>query len=139
MVRSQDFALIAVLDDAGCAGVAVERNTSIPTITGPLSTLQIRELFANFAYTNLILNERPVFATDFSGAVPAIRVELPDRLLWDAQPPEQWGEFLHALLVPAVEQASTDQCGLSLDVRENIRSGLYSFLRDAEGNFIQNS
>lgn len=61
MIRMGDIGIVAALNDAGAADIIFSKQ--IPTITGPLSPIQIREVLAHYSYINDQLQERPRFAT----------------------------------------------------------------------------
>jgi len=62
LVRLDDIALLTVFDD--CGGAFSWLSQKIERFTGPLSELQLREVFVEMAWLNWHLKERPVLGVD---------------------------------------------------------------------------
>ena len=102
-LRLGDTAFLAVLNDA-CA-VLSALSVELRRITGPLSSIQLRELLARMAFTNLHLVKRPKLLSGFDAlwahpALPntvlatgeyAISAECPDMVEVEAVEPTKWG------------------------------------------------
>jgi hypothetical protein len=69
MLRLGDVAIIAVLNDSGAVGVALEK--VFRRMPRSMSPLQLRELMTRMAYTNMSLTERARFHSSFSGLTMA--------------------------------------------------------------------
>jgi len=130
LVRFDDTAILAVLDDSGAAaGLFWSR---LEKISGPVSELQLREVLVELAYLNAHLKTRPTFFTHFdldkesahlTARRPALELVPLDR--------KMRGELLlHAVqhLLPARSAG--------FDLRAAVRSGDHTFLFDGSGAFI---
>ncbi len=130
-VRSGNFALIAVLNDARAAAISLA--PVLRRLTGPLITPQVRELLAKFAFANLHLKNRPRFATLPSSDGFAIEAELPEFVEFDLEAPPTAGEL-------TAELASSFIRGDTPEERQRIvdefRRGERTYLFDAQGNFV---
>ena len=64
MLRIDGFAFLAAFDDARGAGLFLKQK--LDRITGPVSSLQLRELFAELCFLNLHLKKHPPIQSGFS-------------------------------------------------------------------------
>jgi hypothetical protein len=130
-LRSGDVAVLAVLNDAGVAQIAVR--SVLERLTGPLITPQLREILANFAFVNLHLKARPKFATLPSGDGFQIEAELPKLVEIDSGVPPTVGEMIAGLVSPFIRGGSPEE---EQQITEDFRRGGRSFLFDADGAFV---
>ncbi|MGE3906667.1 MAG: hypothetical protein AB7F36_11980 [Reyranellaceae bacterium] len=134
MMRLGDIGLIAVFNDAGL--ITQLLSPLLKRITGPVSTIQLRELMVEFAYQNLIVHPRPTYHFDASlsdkrSFIYATRPAKIDQ----ASDPRIRGRLLsHALreLLPHFELP-----GVSREKTiEALEAGTITFLFDEQGKFI---
>ncbi|SCB55029.1 hypothetical protein GA0061098_10343 [Bradyrhizobium shewense] len=64
MVRIDGFAFLAAFNDARGSGLFLKQK--LDRVTGPVSSLQLRELFAELCFLNLHLKEHPPIQSGFS-------------------------------------------------------------------------
>lgn len=134
-LRLDNICLISVLDDSN-AGFSYHYNL-IQKLKGPLSPIQIRELFAHLSFVNLKLKERPVFASviDPNNGYEIIGARPPELILDDTTS-EEFGQMLyscvHQYLNPMPSQSKED-------LHDQVYKGEVTFLFDSDGNFSQNS
>jgi hypothetical protein len=135
LVRLDDTALLTVFDD--CGGALSWLSNKIERFTGPVSDLQLREVFAEMAWLNLHLKERPAlgFDIDLLNEICRFTCELPAKLELDKLDYELRGRlYEHALghLFPYVRgQELTEEETLAA-----VKAGKFTLLFDSEGKFI---
>ncbi|OFW26872.1 MAG: hypothetical protein A3H27_01155 [Acidobacteria bacterium RIFCSPLOWO2_02_FULL_59_13] len=134
LLRVGDVALLAVFDD-GFAALS-HRQTFLSRIDGSLSPVQLREVLAHLAYTNLKLAERPRFYTDFRSRRCTIRADRPRCVEITEHEPEMLGQIFHACVGHFLDHMLNSDLD---EIRANVRAGRYTFLYDANGQFIRNS
>ncbi len=135
LLRLDDIAIVHVLNDS-CAVINLHRDV-LKKISRPLSHLQLRELTATFAYSNLDLKERPDFYSNFNHNSATCRIEanLPERFEFDEFDTDIYGSIMihcfkdYLNLLPQPDKGS---------VESYMRKGRYSFLFDEAGNLINN-
>ena len=132
MVRINDIALVAVLDDS-CACYSAQPQF-IKDVKGRLGPLQLREVLGRLAHMNLCLKERPVFHSSIVDGQYCIGVDLPDRVEFIEITPAEVGEVMHAACKSFIAGYPEKE---RLELETNILSGKWTFLRDADGNFIR--
>jgi hypothetical protein len=133
LLQLGEVALFAVLND--CRIVISMQADLLSRIEAPLSPLQLREIFAALAYTNLRLKERPRFHSSFDtvSAEYVITATVPDPVVLEDHDPNRFGNLLFHLvrdylkLVPELEREAQEQ---------NIRSGKYSYVWGSNGEFL---
>jgi len=135
-LRMDDFALIAVFNDAGAVHHGLRPITQ--KLAGALNWVQVRELSARAAHCNLHLENRPIFHTQIEiGTESRIfignqHVDIPRF----AKPDHQ---MLGRVLALALKSTEVDLRipGMRRHQVENaIKAGKVTFLFDAEGRFI---
>lgn len=134
LLRFRDVALLAVFDDAGGSFEQCQRLLS--KITGHLSHIQLREVLAHMAYTNLALSERPRFATNVTARGIAIRTQRPKVFHTEPFNAEELGRIMYACVEEYIPDIIAPNHN---EIREAIKSARYTFLFDAEGSFIADS
>jgi hypothetical protein len=133
LLQLGEVALIAVLND--CRIVISMQADLLSRIESPLSPLQLREVLAAFAYTNLRLKERPRFHSliDTRSGQYVITGTIPDSVALDVHTPSRFGSLLLHLLrdflasLPDEEREAQEQ---------NILSGKYSYMWGPDGRFL---
>jgi hypothetical protein len=126
MVRIDDIAIFAVLNDAGLCGMVLGE---LFERLGPLHPIQVREAMANLAYCSLRLRDRPTFRTTMDTARRMwIEAEyLPKSLALSAPVDDDFGQLLSFAL---------QHVSLSDDVRASVRAGRASFTLNEKGEFV---
>lgn len=134
LLRIRDVAFLAVFDDSGAA--LSDRRSYFSRITGPPSPVQLRELLAHLAYTNMAITDRPHFFTHVGRGGLSIRVRRPERIV--REPFEE--EVLGKILFSCVEEYLPNVRAPNLDeVRAQVKMARYTFLFDTNGNFLRDS
>jgi hypothetical protein len=134
LLRIGDVAFLAVFDDSGAA--LSDRYSYLSRITGPPSPIQLRELLAHLAYTNMAIADRPEFFTQVGPHGLSIRVRLPRQILREPFEEEALGRILFSCVedyLPSVRAVNLDE------IREQVKMARYTFLFDANGDFILES
>ena len=136
IVQVDDFAMVAVLNDAGAANLAW-RDLWPAIGGGPISTLQLREVMARLGAANSDLQNRPVFGTAYQAA----RGEIALYADHDATPAfaplnrERYGALLFDSVKGHLGHLQIDGERDPEKVEAMIRSGRTSFLLDLHGRF----
>ena len=134
LLRLDDVAMVSVFNDSGAALRYFWQ--TLEKITGPLSSLRLRELMVHLAYLNLHLKRRPVFHTECDiinetchivATVPELDLQKLDRKTRGALLYEAVRDVLPKINFPG---------RTSEEVVVAIKSGTLTFLFDDEGNFI---
>lgn len=134
LLRFRDVAFLAVFDDSGASVEA--RHRYLSRITGRMSAIQLRELLAHIAYTNLAFSDRPRFSTHVTSMGVSIRTMRPSNPSSEPFDPEALGRILYS----CVEEYLPQIIAPNLDeIRDAIKSARYTFLFDSEDRFIVNS
>ena len=134
LLRVRDVAFLAVFDDSGAA--LSDRHDYFSRITGAPSAIQLRELLAHLAYTNMAISDRPRFSTHVEPGGFAIRVRRPTQIV--REPFEE--EALGGILYSCVEDYLPNVVAPNIEeIREAIKLARYSFLFHANGEFIRDS
>ncbi len=148
LLRLGEVAFLAVLNDA-CAVLSV-LNVDLRRITGPLSSIQLRELLARMAFTNLHLVKRPELRSGFDAlyghpALPnivlapgeyVISAECPDMVEVEAVEPKKLGTLLSFYVrhpARALLGAENGDCLIA-----QLADGLHSTIFGEEGQFLVN-
>jgi hypothetical protein len=128
-----EVALVAVLND--CRIVISAQADQLSRIEGSLSPLQLREVFAAFAYTNLRLKERPRFHSFFDthSAEYVITGTAPDPVVFDDHTPSRFGSLLLHFVRDYLTSLPDDERHAQ---EQNIRSGRYSYMWGPDGRFL---
>jgi len=135
MLRLDDICVIAVLNDSGACLQLFSKY--LDRITGPLSPVQIREVYSNLAYINLGLKTRSTFATRLRGfSQVSLVAELPKEVRFAKHNHPSYGalldrncsHYLDSAIHPNLER-----------IRKLVKKGKYSFLFDSAGHFVSDS
>jgi hypothetical protein len=104
-------------------------------VTGPLSSLQLREVMVELAYLNIHLKNRPTFRSDIDPITHTYRIMAtrPELDLF-----EQRREVRGALLYNAVQHLLPHLQFAHCSRDEAEEAGNFSFLFDDRGEFIAN-
>lgn len=132
LIRTGKTALVAVLNDAGAAQFVY--SPKLKKVSSPLSSPQLREILAHFAYINEHLSTRPKFSTVDVGNRFEIRAVLRD-LNFDWSIPPTLGTFMSHVCGPLLEGMPRGQRAV---IEKGLADGAWSWMFDAEGRFIGN-
>jgi hypothetical protein len=132
MIRVNDIAIIAVLND--CGAVLGMMTELLDQIKGPLSPLQIREVFAHFSYCSSLLKNRPNFNSYTTINEYVIKATMDDFCFFNEGSNDQLGIYLHNFCSGLIKKAEN-----YTEVEESLKSGNWTCLTDKEGNFINDS
>ncbi|OOE41781.1 hypothetical protein BZG00_02100 [Salinivibrio kushneri] len=126
--------IIAVFGDAG-AVINQLNKTVIEKLIGPVTSIQFRELVANFACCHLHLKNSPIYSTltDVSGVnPPQIVCKLTDsEPEFDTYDPNVFGALMDMLVGDVLDGKVNED-----DFREKLRAGTLSILFDSHGHVI---
>lgn len=137
LLRLDDMAMLTVFDDSGGAmNYFVQK---LEKITGPVSSIQLREIMVELAYLNLHLKERPTFYTEYDLANEHCRIigKRPKLDLVDMDRQVR-GQMLHRAVrhaLPHIRIPGQTEDG----ILEAIKAGKFTFLFDDDGEFIKDS
>jgi hypothetical protein len=108
-------------------------------IAGPLSTIQLREVFARIAYCKSVITTNPAFMTDLSTGTPRITLEWPVKL--EVEPPEkQDPERLGAMMERFCAELMGVYNGPDKEaIMESLRKGQRTFIFGPDKEFDANS
>jgi hypothetical protein len=136
LLRIEDVAFLAVLNDSGAARTlcqSIEKGIS----GNELSSLQLRELMAHFAFINLNLKDRPRYHSESSpDGTLTITAELPEMVgLLDSRQVE-YGTVLYECCKEILQNLRNSDKESIID---HAKRGTISFLTDKDNRFIPNS
>lgn len=131
----RDTAVVCVLNDA-CGCVSLMGDGQLAEIAGPLSPLQLREVFVRIAYINTLITTRPKFFTTGGEGMPEIGVQLPEYFESDQGDDEEYGAMMLQACSHLVENCFGDE---GRKIIKKIATGRWTFLFDSEGSFVANS
>jgi hypothetical protein len=130
LIRIDDIAVIAALNDSQALVSVLQE--FLKSIAGPLSPLQLREMMVRMAVININLAERPRFYSDLNLLTEAYEIgcERPSEIRVEEMDDVRIGEMMHHICGPLVA-GHPDEA----KIRENLKTGLYTFLFDDKGGF----
>lgn len=132
LLRFRDIAIISILDDIGMT-LSLVKEPILDRIAGPLSPVQIREVFARMAYVRTLV--RPVeFYTDIYDGQPHLKVTMPGEYQTADDDLDRLGGLLHHLCADLVRNRLGPN---ATEVLRNLRAGRVSFLFDEAGKFVK--
>ena len=135
MIRIGSLGIAAVLNDGGCVSAAVHDYLS--HISGPLSSIQLREVAAHLAYGNKRLVSRPWFWTELAHEkTVTIRSGAPSQLEFRDVDLSELGELIAFSCAPLMRNSQMPNLDEAI---EYIKLGKAQFLYRADGSFISNS
>jgi hypothetical protein len=138
-LRIGEIALFSVLNDARAVlqfRTAPEQSELgyplLTAITHALSPIQVRELMAELVYTNLRIEDRPVFKTVVDPATEqaTIVAETPVGYHFGAGNREFYGQLLYHLCGRRIESIAEPERS---DIGERVKAGRFSFLWAEDG------
>lgn len=137
-IQLKEIAIFCVLDDAGMVQTMME-DGPLSKITGPLSTIQLREVMARIAYCKTVIIKNPVFYTDMSSGKPRITLEWPINV--EIEPIEKQDR---RRLGAMMEYLCSEFMGKSdgpdkLAIMESLRNGDRTFVFGPDGTFDSKS
>lgn len=133
-LRLDDVCFIVVLNDSN--GALSGLVGLMEKISGPLSPVQIRELFIRFAYANMRLTSRPSFASSFGKDSYEIVARRPQELQFQPGRPEEYGALLYHATKPVLDQLATPNRD---QIIEGVKAGNWTFLFGPDGHFAADS
>ncbi len=136
LLRLGNISLYAVFDDSGAAMVTC--NPRLEKITGPVNTLQMREVISDFACANIHLKDRPTFMTQFSLDQKFSRIvaNRPPAVLLHELDKSVRGRLLFLAVDHALDNIRVE--GLSQpEIADAIKGGDFTFLFNKDGSFIK--
>jgi hypothetical protein len=126
LLRLNDVAIIGLLCDSCAIGSSIDM---MKLVEGPLSEIQIREVFAYHSYACAKLKTTPRFYSEMENNLYHIRAEIKEPIVLEDFNLEEWG----ALFSWSLQTLLNDQ--VPEQVIKNIKSGKYTFLRNQQGEF----
>jgi hypothetical protein len=138
-VRIGDIALFAVLNDARAVlqfrTAPEQTQLGYPLLTGiqhAVSPVQARELMADLTYTNLRIDDRPIFRTVVDPATEeaSIVADTPDGYHLSAGSREFYGELLYHFCKSRIDTIAEPE---RTEIAERVRAGQFSFLWAEDG------
>lgn len=137
-VQLREVAIFGVLDDARMVHGMMEGGP-LSQISGPLSTIQLREVLARIAYCKSVITTKPVFLTDMSTGAPRITLEWPVQLEvepTEKQDPGRLGAMMEHFCAPLMgNYDGTNKPA----IMESLRKGERTFVFGPDGKFDENS
>lgn len=135
MLRLNDTAIIGVLTDS--CGAYNLLGDKLRNISGPLSQLQLREVFAMVAYANSKIKVRPKYYSEFNlqKGIHIILAKMPKSI--DAEPVDNvsYGKILYYCTKDILSQIHDDKID---SIKKQVQKGLWTFLFNENGDFIKN-
>jgi len=135
MLRIGNLGIAAVLNDCGCVGTLVQDYLS--HISGPISSIQLREIAARLAYGNTLLVSRPNFWSELEqGGTLTIRSSPPrSHEIYDFDRVEL-GQLIAYSCAPMLRNSKTPNVEKKIEL---LARGEIQFLYHDDGSFISES
>jgi hypothetical protein len=139
LLRIGDIALFSVLNDARAVlqfrtdpEQAALGYPLLTAITHALSPIQVREMMAELAYTNLRIEDRPKFLTvvDPTTEQAVIHAETPEGYHLGAGDREFYGGLIYYFCRARIESIAEPERS---EIRERVQAGRFSFLWTEDG------
>jgi hypothetical protein len=132
-LRMDRIAIFAVLNDAGAAN-SIAKNM-ISKVDGPLSPIQLREIFAHLVYVNRSLVKRPTFMTNVKVQRNELRItsDHPEQVSLEEHEPSKLGNIILASIEDLLDFYN------ATDDRDTIGQGKWTSLFRSDGSFNSNS
>jgi hypothetical protein len=133
LLRMDQIAILGVLNDAGAVNSMAK--DMISKIDGPLSPIQLREIFAHFVYINRRLAERPTFMTNANVQRNELTItsDHPEQVSLEQHDPSELGGIILASVEDLLDSYN------ATDDRDSIRQGKWTSLFRPDGSFNSNS
>lgn len=134
-LRIGDLGIAAVLNDCGNVGTIVHEYLS--HISGPISSIQLREIAARLAYGNTLLVSRPNFWSELErGETLTIRSSPPSSRETHDVDVAELGQLIGFSCAPLLRNSSTPNVEAKID---QLVRGEIQFLYHDDGSFISES
>jgi hypothetical protein len=135
LIRVGETCILSVLNDSKAGQIVLDN--WLKKISGPLTTFQLKELFAQLVFINLHLKERPVYHSGIGSEGYEIGVTLPEKLeLADkAEQIVTAGELLHNYVKPLIPDDNPDRAA----ILQSIKEGKRSYFFNEKGEFVNYS
>lgn len=135
MLRVGNLGIAAVLNDCGYVGTLVQEYFS--HISGPISSIQLREIAARLAYGNTLLESRPNFWSELEpNGNLTIRSSPPSSSGIRNVDRTELGELIAFSCAPLLRNSKTPDVELKI---EQLARGEIQFLYHDDGSFISES
>jgi hypothetical protein len=137
MLRLGDFAFLAAFNDSG--GSAQFLKQKLERITGPVSSIQLRELAAELAFLNVHLKEHPELASGFD--LGAERHRIMGKPVWPELIALDYavrGRLMHYLFKSNLGKMKTYQMS-DAELEKQMLAGRLTFLFNDKGEFFKDS
>lgn len=134
LLRFDEIAILAVLNDSCAAGNLLSE--MLQKLSAPLSPLQLRELLARMAFVNVNLDQRPEFYSDVDWLKEDYKIGARFPGAWSMK---DWDNTAFGPLMYFACSNILDKTNISPETVEHIKAGRWTFLFDANGEFIPNS
>jgi hypothetical protein len=136
LVRCHNVAILTVFNDSTAVTGHLLRR--LKKVTGPLSTLQLREIMVEAACCNLHLKERPQYASliDLQARTSKLIATLPQSPGFRPIDLIVRGKLMERALRPTLSPSSIVGYQNVEDFWAQVREGRYTFLYDDDGNFV---
>lgn len=137
-IQLREVAIFGVLDDAKAVQGMMEGGP-LSKITGPLSTIQLREVMSRIAYCRSVIMTNPVFFTDLSSGTPRITLEWPVKVEVEPaekQDPRRLGAMMRHF---CAELMGTYEGPDKPAIMESLHNGQRTFVFGPDGKFDANS
>lgn len=134
LLRVEDICFIVVLNDSGISQIVLEE--TLKKISGALSTIQLREIFARIAHINFCIEKRPIYHSEYKDKPEHLEISaiLPGKIILTEQ--GKLGDILYDCTKDYFAQMTNPNIEF---IKDHVRQGKYTFLFDSEGDFITNS
>jgi hypothetical protein len=136
MLKIDGFCIICVLNDS-CAANS-KYNETIARLTGPLTPIQLREVFCHASYININLKQRPQYFSiyDNNNEKYYIHARVPEycELIERENVEIPIGELLTKYCSPMIGKVDNKE-----QILIWIKEGKYNFLFDETGEFINHA
>jgi len=131
LLRLDDVALLTVFDD--CGGVIGLMERQLQRITGPVSELQLRELFVEMTWLNMHLKDRPALNIEIDPVIETCR------LTSDLPPKLELIELDYGLRGRLYEHCLGDLFSRDEETMAAIKAGKFTMLFDRDAKFIDHA
>ncbi len=135
LLRIDDICFIVVLNDSNAVLSALLEGLN--GISGPLSPIQLREIFVRFAYANLRLKNRPRFASALDEEKGfRIVARRSSSIEFEPGNAADYGKMLYSATKPILDHMHNPDID---QIKQRVREGNMTFLFDDKGKFIKSS
>lgn len=134
LIRLGEIGIIAVLNDSG--GAATLYQDELKKINGKLNQFQYREILAHLSFININLKNRPIYYTTYDlnqGFI--IKADLPNLVEFEVNEELKFGNYLYSSCYDILDKLQNPDKEMIIS---KVKEGLWTFLFDKDGNFINN-